>query len=56
MVMYWINLIERVFIYLAPKMKCEDGKIDQYIRCLHENDIKTCKNIVKKFYETYTGG
>ena len=53
---YWINLIERVFIYLAPKMKCEDGKIDQYIRCLHESDIKTCKNIVKKLYGTYIGG
>ena len=48
---YWINLIELVFIFLAPKMKCESGKIDQYISCLRESDVKMCKEIVKKSYD-----
>ena len=49
--LYWINTVEKVFIFLETKMKCQDDKLKRYITCLRESDIKMYKQKVTESYE-----
>ena len=50
---YWIDTVEKVFMFLDSRMKCEDDKLKEYIACLREGDIKMYKQKVKEAYEKW---
>ena len=49
--LYWINTVEKVFIFLETKMKCQDDKLKRYITSLRESDIRMYKQKVTESYE-----
>ena len=51
---YWINTVEKVFVFLEAKMRCEDDKLKRYITCLRESDIKMYKQKVTESYDDRT--
>ena len=50
---YWIDTVEQVFMFLDPRMECEDDKLKEYIACLREGDIKMYKQKVMEAYEKW---
>ena len=47
---YWIDTVEQIFKLLGPKLKCEDDKLNEYLDCLREGDIKMYKQKIKEAY------